>query len=97
MPCPKRKASKARRNKRSANHALLVQTFTTCPNSGTPIMPHTVCLESGYYKGVKVMVTKSDRLEKRNQKRQTIKARQEERLQKSQAVQAEQSEVVEPK
>jgi large subunit ribosomal protein L32 len=75
MPCPKRKTSKARRNQRSANKGLDVQTFTTCPNSGIPVMPHTVCLESGYYKGVKVMVTKADRLASRAQKLQVSKAR----------------------
>lgn len=75
MPCPKRKASRARRDKRSANKGLDVQTFTTCPNSGIPVMPHTVCLESGYYKGVKVFATKADRLEKRAKKRQAIQAR----------------------
>ena len=75
MPCPKRKTSKARRNQRSANKALEVQTFTHCPNSGIPVMPHMVCLESGYYKGVKVIATKADRLASRNQKRQVQEAR----------------------
>jgi len=75
MPCPKRKTSKARRNKRSANKGLDVQTFTTCPNSGVAVMPHTVCLESGYYKGVKVMATKADRLASRAQKAQVQKVR----------------------
>ena len=74
MPCPKRKTSKKRRDQRSANHGLEVQTFTHCANSGSAVMPHTVCLESGYYKGVKVMVTKKDRQELRGKKRQ---ARQE--------------------
>ena len=69
MPCPKRKTSRQRRNKRSANHGLDVQTFTFCPNSGVPVMPHTVCLESGFYKGVKVMVTKAERAAKRTNAR----------------------------
>ncbi|MFA5999070.1 MAG: 50S ribosomal protein L32 [Candidatus Babeliales bacterium] len=75
MPCPKRKTSKARRNQRSANKGLEVQTFTHCPNSGVPVMPHIVCLESGFYKGVKVIATKADRLVLRNQRRQTQEAR----------------------
>ncbi|HSW75423.1 MAG TPA: 50S ribosomal protein L32 [Candidatus Saccharimonadales bacterium] len=75
MPCPKRKTSKSRRNQRSANKGLDVQTFTHCPNSGTPVMPHVVCLESGYYKGVKVIATKADRAAKRSQKRQAQQAR----------------------
>jgi hypothetical protein len=38
-------------------------------------MPHIVCLESGFYKGVKVIATKADRLVLRNQRRQTQEAR----------------------
>jgi ribosomal protein L32 len=75
MPCPKRKSSKQRRNKRHANKALDVQTFTFCPNSGIPVMPHTVCAESGYYKGVKIFETKVERAERRKVKRETLQAR----------------------
>lgn len=75
MPCPKRKNSKQRRNKRCANKGLDVQTFTHCPNSGIPVMPHTVCVESGYYKGVKMFETKAERAEKRTLKRKTNEAR----------------------
>lgn len=88
MPCPKRKASKQRRNKRSANKGLDVQTFTYCPNSGIPVMPHTVCLESGYYKGVKVLVTKADRKETRNQKKKNSQERQAKYAQKAPSEQA---------
>lgn len=73
MPVPKRKTSKRRRNQRHANKGLDVQTITHCPNSGSPMMPHTVCLESGYYKGVKVMRTKQDRLQARGLKKQAKK------------------------
>ena len=75
MPCPKRKSSKQRRNKRHANKGLDVVTFTTCPNSGAPVMPHTVCAESGYYKGVKIFETKIERAERRKVKRDTLQAR----------------------
>jgi len=74
MPVPKRKTSKRRRDQRHANNHLHVATITHCPNSGAPVMPHTVCLESGYYKGVKVMKTKQDRLEARGKKRDAQKA-----------------------
>lgn len=73
MPVPKRKTSKRRRNQRHANQGLDVQTITHCSKSGAPVMPHTVCLESGYYKGVKVLRTKQDRLEARGKKRQAQK------------------------
>lgn len=79
MPCPKRKTSRQRRNKRSANHCLEVKTFSFCPNSGLPVMPHTVCLESGYYKGVKILVTKAERSAKRSQVRQAAQKAQAEK------------------
>ena len=74
MPVPKRKTSKRRRDQPHANRHLHVAEITHCPNSGAPVMPHTVCLESGYYKGVKVMQTKQDRLEARGKKREAQKA-----------------------
>lgn len=74
MPVPKRKTSKRRRDQRHANNHLHVATITHCPNSGAAVMPHTVCLESGYYKGVKVMRTKQDRLITRGKKRDAQKA-----------------------
>ena len=89
MPCPKRKASRARRNKRSANKGLDVQTFTHCPNSGVPVMPHTVCLKSGYYKGVKVIATKEDRRVKRTDKQQAVQARQADKMKAAQAAHVE--------
>lgn len=97
MPCPKRKASRSRRNSRSANKGLDVQTFTFCPNSGVPVMPHTVCLTSGYYKGVKVMETKADRKVKRAQKSQVTQARQAAKMKTAQADHAQSSTDVEPK
>lgn len=89
MACPKRKASRSRRDSRSAGKGLEVQTFTTCPNSGIPVMPHTVCLASGYYKGVKVFETKEDRRAKRSQKAQVAQARKDAKMKTAQAEHAE--------
>jgi ribosomal protein L32 len=75
MPCPKRKSSKQRRNKRHANKGMTAATFTTCPNSGFAVMPHTVCAQSGYYKGVKIFETKTERAERRKLKNDAVQAR----------------------
>lgn len=90
MPCPKRKASRSRRDKKHANKGLEVKTFTKCPNSGVALMPHTVCLASGYYKGVKVLETKEDRRAKRSQKAQVAQARQESKMKSAQPEQSSQ-------
>jgi large subunit ribosomal protein L32 len=51
MAVPKRKTSKARRDKRRANWKLTVPGFAACPQCHQPKMPHRVCPECGFYKG----------------------------------------------
>lgn len=62
MPVPKRKLSRKRRDQRSANKGLKIKTLTACQTCKAPTMPHQVCVECGYYKGSKVLRTKTDRL-----------------------------------
>jgi len=69
MPVPKGKSSKSRRDRRSANQQATVKAIASCQTCQTPIMPHQVCYECGYYKGVKVIRTKSDRMHDRGQVR----------------------------
>jgi len=70
MPVPKRKRSRARRDKRFANKGIKVKIFTECKNCKEPMMPHQVCKSCGFYKGIKVMNTKIDRAIKRGKTRQ---------------------------
>ena len=67
MPVPKRKTSKSRRNKRSANKGMKVKAITACLTCKEPLMPHQACHGCGYYKGVKVLRTKADRLRERTE------------------------------
>jgi len=70
MPTPKRKLSRARRDKRSANKGIKPKAITGCQTCQAPIAPHQACKECGYYKGVKMLRTKTDRLYARGQSRQ---------------------------
>lgn len=70
MPVPKRKTSKARRDKRSAGKVTKKTSVVRCQTCDAPVLPHQVCKECGHYKGVKVVRTKTDRLYERNQARQ---------------------------
>ena len=56
MAVPKRKTSKARRDKRRASSYRL-KTYATskCPNCGEPKLPHRICGNCGYYKGKEVI------------------------------------------
>jgi large subunit ribosomal protein L32 len=49
MGVPKRKTSKARRNKRSAHHALAMPSLSRCPQCNELRLPHRVCPTCGYY------------------------------------------------
>jgi len=76
MPVPKRKVSHARKSKRSANKRFALKAFTTCPNCNEVIMPHQVCKECGHYKGVKILITKSERAAVRGKARKAKADRQ---------------------
>lgn len=70
MPTPKRKVSKSRRDKRSANKGIKAKAFAACQTCQSPVVPHQVCKECGYYKGTKVLRTKADRMYARGNARQ---------------------------
>ena len=55
MAVPKRKTSKARRDKRRANWKLAVPGVVACKQCGELIMPHRVCKACGYYNGKEVV------------------------------------------
>ena len=65
MPVPKRKHSRSRRDMALANKGVKVKSFASCKNCTAPLIPHAACAECGFYKGVKVMTTKNDRMIKR--------------------------------
>jgi len=96
MPVPKRKHSKARKNKRSANKGVKVKAVAACQTCQAPLSPHQVCFHCGHYKGTKILRTKTDRMHERTQTRQAEQARQEAMKTKSTPeVQAGQENVVE--
>lgn len=92
MPVPKRKRSRARRDKRFANKGLEIKAFTMCGNCQEPIMTHQACQHCGHYKGVKVMETKLDRAVKRGKVREARAARQQAAQPQDQATQESASE-----
>jgi large subunit ribosomal protein L32 len=59
-PHPKRKHSKARRDRRRAHDALETANLVACTNCGTMIPPHIVCPNCGFYKGREVVEIKKE-------------------------------------
>jgi len=92
MPVPKRKRSRARRDKRFANKGMKVKSFTECKNCQAPVSCHQVCKACGFYKGQKVLSTKIDRSIKRGKERQEKMAKEKGR---SEAVEAKPEEIKE--
>ena len=60
MANPKRKHSKARRDKRrSANSKMYMANLAVCSQCKKPRLPHRVCPHCGYYNGKPVFVVKA--------------------------------------
>ncbi|MDR1674195.1 MAG: 50S ribosomal protein L32 [Oscillospiraceae bacterium] len=56
MAVPKRKTSKARRDKRRSNvWKLDAPALSRCANCGELKSPHRICKACGYYRGVQVI------------------------------------------
>lgn len=55
MPVPKRKTSKARRDRRRAHDGLKAPNVVLCPNCKEPKLPHIVCPKCGVYRGKKYL------------------------------------------
>lgn len=64
MPCPKRKISKSRKNKRRTHWNLNEKNLVECPRCHEMKLPHRACPECGYYNG-KQVVTSSTKKEKK--------------------------------
>lgn len=52
---PKKRHSRARQGKRRASIRLVATHGITCPNCGANTLPHTVCKQCGFYKGLSVV------------------------------------------
>jgi large subunit ribosomal protein L32 len=55
MANPKRRHSKARRDKRRAHDALRKPSMSRCPNCQEMKLPHRVCPHCGFYKDREVV------------------------------------------
>ena len=60
MAVPKRRTSRARRDKRRAHDALGSGPRSVCPQCGAPKLPHRVCSRCGSYRGREVLQTEEE-------------------------------------
>ena len=57
MALPKRKTSKARRDKRRSHTGIKAPLYNTCTNCQEPVLAHHMCRNCGYYRGRRVVET----------------------------------------
>ncbi len=62
MAVPKKKTSRARRNKRRSHNALKLPKVSKCARTGLPKLSHRVCEESGFYGKEKQVFVVEERL-----------------------------------
>ncbi|NMB35100.1 MAG: 50S ribosomal protein L32 [Firmicutes bacterium] len=55
MAVPKRRTSKAKRDKRRANWKVKMPGLSTCPQCHEVKLPHRICPHCGYYKNREVL------------------------------------------
>lgn len=65
LQVPKRRHSKARRDKRRAQWKAKSPNLSRCPQCGVPKLPHRVCSECGYYEGKEIVPPKKKEGEKK--------------------------------
>ena len=60
MIVPKRRTSRARRDKRRTHDSLKTPGNAPCPQCSAPRAPHRVCANCGFYRGRTVVETDED-------------------------------------
>lgn len=60
MPNPKRRHSKARKNKRRTHDAITPRPLGECPQCHEPKLPHRACPHCGYYRGRAVVAVETE-------------------------------------
>jgi large subunit ribosomal protein L32 len=60
MPNPKRRHSKARRNRRRAHDYLAQGSMAECPHCHEAKLPHQACPHCGYYRSREVILVKEE-------------------------------------
>ena len=60
MAVPKRKTSKARRDKRRTHKKNEAPNLTTCPQCGEAMVPHRACPSCGAYRGRSITEAEED-------------------------------------
>lgn len=72
MAVPKQNRTKSQQGQRRMHIFLEEPKLTACPKCGKPVLPHIVCKNCGYYKGMEVIdvLKKLTRKEKKKKEKE---------------------------
>ncbi len=80
MAVPKQRHTKSRRNKRRMHLFIKPLLLTKCLKCGESVLPHTICLNCGFYKGKEIIdVLKKLTKREKKKKQKEIAAKEKER------------------
>src|SRR5574344_2158115 len=71
MAVPFRRTSKTRKRMRRTHFKLEATGLVSCPNCGEMIQSHHICPKCGFYDGKQVILTKTKKVEMKNQTKDT--------------------------
>lgn len=77
MAVPKQRKTSSRRDQRRMHIFLETPRLTTCPRCKNPVLPHTVCQNCGYYKGIEVIDVMKKLTKKEKKRREKEMAQKE--------------------
>lgn len=70
MAVPKQRKTKSRRDQRRMHIFLKQPALVVCPKCGKKVLPHTVCLNCGFYKGREIINVLEKLAKKERKKRE---------------------------
>jgi large subunit ribosomal protein L32 len=84
MGVPNKRTTKSARNQRRMHIFLKQPVLALCSKCGSPVLPHTMCQNCGYYKGREV-VNVLEQLEKKERKKREKEMKLKEKEEKGKA------------
>ncbi|MCX6809448.1 MAG: 50S ribosomal protein L32 [Candidatus Berkelbacteria bacterium] len=71
MAEPKKRLTSTRSGNRQSHDALQKKSYSVCSNCKQSVVPHRICQNCGYFKGVKIVKLKDEKIKEKKIQEQT--------------------------